>query len=255
MCFSSAVEALAGDFKPFEGPRPLVVLIETSPWLMVVGSDGPSFVLYENGEVVYQKMLNERECTHMAKQLSDKEFNELKSKIRTLSQVPKLKHRYELTQITDQPETLLFIDIGDSKLVTSIYGFNLVDDSPSKGLRNATKLPSQLRTLHSFISKLKFEGAHQWVPKYVEAMVWSYDYAPEESIHWPKEWPGLQSPTSFKRGDSYSIFLPGTELDKLSEFLKTRKEKGAVEIDNKKWSVSVRRTFPGEPIWRKAFYN
>ena len=54
-------------------------------------------------------------------------------------------------------------------------------------------------------------------------------------------------------GDSYSIFMPGKELPKLLDFLKTRKEKGAVEIDGKKWAVSFRYTFPSEPVWLKAF--
>ena len=35
--------------------------------------------------------------------------------------------------------------------------------------------------------------------------------------------------------------------------MKTRKEKGAVEIDSKKWAVSTRYTFASEPVWLKAF--
>jgi hypothetical protein len=37
------------------------------------------------------------------------------------------------------------------------------------------------------------------------------------------------------------------------DFLKTQKEKGAVEIDGKKWVVSYRFAFPSEPVWLKAF--
>jgi hypothetical protein len=29
--------------------QPIIVLIETDPWLMVIGSDVPTFALYENG--------------------------------------------------------------------------------------------------------------------------------------------------------------------------------------------------------------
>jgi hypothetical protein len=41
-------------------------------------------------------------------------------------------------------------------------------------------------------------------------------------------------------------------LPKLRAFLKTRKEKGPVEISGKKMTASYRFVFPSERIWRKA---
>ena len=62
----------------------------------------------------------------------------------------------------------------------------------------------------------------------------------------------MESKRSLMRGDSYSIFLDGSLLSELQKFLRTRKEKGAVEIGDKKWAVSFRPVFQSEPIWRKA---
>ena len=86
-------------------------------------------------------------------------------------------------------------------------------------------------------------------------MLWNYDYAPEESIHWPKDWPSLASDRAFKWKDSYSIILDGTELQRLQKLLESRKERGALEVDGKKWAVSYRFVFPSEPIWRKALFK
>jgi hypothetical protein len=86
-------------------------------------------------------------------------------------------------------------------------------------------------------------------------MIWGYEYAPDKSIYWPKNWPGLKSPNTLRRGDSYSIFLPGKEIPKLVDLLAKQKEKGAVEIDGKKWAVSIRYTFPSEPVWFNVFRN
>lgn len=36
-------------FEPFNGPAPRFVYIESDPWAMVVGSDTPRIVLYEDG--------------------------------------------------------------------------------------------------------------------------------------------------------------------------------------------------------------
>ena len=39
--------------------KPLIVLLETDPWsMMVVGSDTPSFVLYDNGLLIYSEIIN-----------------------------------------------------------------------------------------------------------------------------------------------------------------------------------------------------
>jgi hypothetical protein len=63
----------------------------------------------------------------------------------------------------------------------------------------------------------------------------------------------LDSPNTIQYKNFYSIYLPGKELTKLIEFLSTRKEKGAVEIDGKKCAVSVKYVFPAEPVWTNAF--
>ena len=89
----------------------------------------------------------------------------------------------------------------------------------------------------------------------MEVMIWPYENAPDASSVWPKEWPGINSQRSMKRGDSYSIFLDGALLPKLRKFLETGKARGAVEIGGKKWDVSYRFAFPSEPVWRNEFYG
>jgi hypothetical protein len=51
---SSSVHALSID--PFKGPKPIAVLIQTDPWLMVIGSDTPMVTIYDDGQIVYRKM-------------------------------------------------------------------------------------------------------------------------------------------------------------------------------------------------------
>ncbi len=40
-------------FDPFEGRRPIFTLIQTDPWLMVMGSDTPMVCLYDDGTLIY----------------------------------------------------------------------------------------------------------------------------------------------------------------------------------------------------------
>jgi len=254
---SASVHAL--DIDPFKGPKPIAVLIQTDPWLMVIGSDTPMVTIYDDGQVVYWKREKDKKPALLTKQLSAKALAKVRKNLSTFGDYSKLKRYYNLApHVTDLPETKIYLSLGQTNLVTGVYGLmvsgtQLPAYSSFGGKEKPDELPKAIKDLHAYLTSLDFADAKPWEPPYVEVMIWGYDYAPDESIHWPKDWPGLESPSTLKRRDAYSIFLPGKEIPKLLEFLKTRKEKGAVEIGGKKWAISIRYAFPSEPVWFKAF--
>ena len=259
LLISIATAEVALNFYPFEGPKPIAVLIQTDPWLMVIGSDTPLVVIYDNGQIIYLKRQKDKRPFYDHKQLTEKELEIVKHKISSFGDYSAIKRYYNIApNLTDQPETKIYLNIDGKILITAVYGLmvsetNLQAYTIFPGEEKADVLPKLLKDLHKYLTNIDYQNAKQWEPKYVEIMIWEYEYAPEESIHWLKDWPGLDSPNTIKRGDSYSIFLPGSELAKLRDFLKTQKEKGAVEIGGKKWSLSFRFTFPSEPVWFTAF--
>ena len=241
------------EFDPFKGPKPIVVLIQTDPWLLVIGSDTPMVTIYDDGQVVYLKREKDKMSVLHHKQLSPDAFAEIKKKLSSFGNYSKLKSYYKLVRWTDQPKTEIYLSLDGSEFVTSVYGLRVSDTKiPEDSVLE--RLPIVIKDLHAYLTSLDFADAKPWEPPYVEVMIWGASAdASDELIHWPKDWPGLSSPSTLKRGDSYSIFLPGKELLKLRKFLKTGKKRGAVEIDGENWSVSVRYTFPSEPVWLKAF--
>jgi hypothetical protein len=259
MLFFTCTFVYAQKINPFSGPKPIAVLIQTDPWLMAIGSDTPMVVIYDDGLIVYLKKEKENRSILLSKQLSTNELSTIRKKLSSLGDYSELNRYYDLSpHVTDLPETKIYLSLGDREYTTIVYGLMVSDTTlPAytilDGDRKADKLPVLIKNLHAYLTSLDFADAKQWVPPYVEIMMWGYDHAPDESIHWPKDWPSLDSPNAFRRGESYSIFLPGKELPKLCEFLSTRKEKGAVEIHGKKFTISVRYTFPSEPVWSKAF--
>lgn len=56
--------------------QPLIVLVETDPWLMAIGSDSPRFALYDDGLVIYR---HERE--YRSVRLADEERRALLASI------------------------------------------------------------------------------------------------------------------------------------------------------------------------------
>jgi hypothetical protein len=233
-------------FDPSAGPKPVLVWIQTNPWAMVLGADTPRLVLYEDGTMICMARGGSGSPTHLLSKLSPADMDQELQRIQALGTLSGLKRHYEMTRVTDRPSDLFYVDVGGGPpLVTEVYGLTAGE--------TAERLPESLAALHQHLVRATCQGGVPWVPEHLEIMLWPYEYAPQKSIRWPAEWPGLDSPEARQRGDSYSIYLDGSKLSELRAFLKTRNEKGAVEVGGKKWAASYRYVFPSEPVWSKAF--
>ena len=216
-------------------PMPEVVLMESDPWRQVIGSDSPKFVLYEDGKVIY-RMGEEYRFV----QLSSAELSSLRKSLVTAHD-PTLSGGYRVAWASDQPDNNLLFYSGEPVFI-SVYG-SLEEEQVF------TRLPRTVRDAFETVRSFRHIRSAQWMPQQVEVMVWPYEYAPEKSIKWNPDWPGLSDPNTVRRGDSYSLFLPSSELLDLRQFLATRNPKGAVEIDGRKWAASIRIPFPQEQLW------
>jgi hypothetical protein len=248
----------ASEFRPFDGPRPIAILIESNPWASVIGADTPRVAIYENGDVIYTRR-NGHGIGYRYVKLDTNELETVRARIGPIFANKDIESSYDLVRGgTDRPTTMFYFRNGDREIATMVTGMTDGDAelpvrSQSPTVKKSDSFPHALLELHKWLSKLDFAQSKEWSPKYVEVMLWDYSYAPGASIHWPKDWPALNSSRAIKRGDSYSVFLDIPLLPKLREFLATGKKKGAVEIDGKKMAASYRFVFPGEPSWRKAF--
>lgn len=217
-------------------PHPLIVMLTTDPWLMVIGSDSPAFALYSDGTVIFRTRYGlqstKLDQTRKADLLRAFENPELAA----------LAGGYDATFATDQPDNRLLVYAGKEPFYVSVYG-SLGD----KLVR--ARLPKAVTDAFDRLRNFQALGASAWLPDKIEVMVWPYEYAPDRSIVWPQRWPHLADATTRKRGDAYSIFIASTELTALKAFLASRTEKGAVEIDGKKFAASVRFPFPHESLW------
>ncbi len=183
----TGLPAAAAPFNPFEGPKPLVVLLVSDPWIWVVGSDTPRFVLYEDGQVIQLVKESDRQATYYWKQLPRPDLLQLLARVKACGPFPKKADRVVLTEATDMPETSLFVELEGIRYVRSVYGLSWGGEGDVPGRNRAVKIPKEVYALEKLLSHMTIPGMQKWVPSYVEAMVWPYEYAPEASIHWPKE--------------------------------------------------------------------
>jgi hypothetical protein len=232
--------------KPLGSGNPLFVVKGQSPWRMALGSESPTFALYDDGNAIFQREEGFKSVT-----LDRRELSRLVNKL-GLAELPKFAKHYAVASYTDANTHIFYVFGSPKPSVISVYGELRVralemDGKPVNKL--VSMVPEPLITAYDVANAFDHPKATSWLPEKVEVYVWPYEYAPEPSIHWPETWPGLKDPATEKRGDGYSLYVPSKELPALQRFLETETEKGAVEIGGKKWAASVRYPFPKERLW------
>jgi hypothetical protein len=218
--------------------QPVVVLYETNPWLMVVGSDVPSFALYENGQIIYKqvsaKQVKYVEVTH--------DRTQTQAIIKTLGITDSLLNErpaIEASTSTDQPTNILLLNFGKVKQI-QVYGFLRSPESEARA-----KTPKDFLTVYDHLIHFNDPAAKEWLPDTIEVMATAYSHSPEKPLKWNSAWNDLKSPTTVKRNDNlYSIYLTKSQFSDLLKLLKSMKEKQAIEINGEKYSLSYRLPFP-----------
>lgn len=218
--------------------QPIVTLIETDPWLMVIGSDVPTFALYENGQIIYKKIVDKR--WKYFEVINDRETTQkiIKS-FGITDSLMKQRDYIEASSWTDQPTNIMILNF-DTVRQISVYG-RLRDEKNEA----RQKTPKDFLTVYDNIIKFDTDSAKEWLPDTFEVMATRYSYSPEKPLKWNSEWNDTKSPTTVKRGDDlYSIYLDKKYFGEFIKLLKSMKEKQAVEINGEKYSLTYRLPFP-----------
>lgn len=218
--------------------QPIVVLIETNPWLMVIGSDVPDFALYENGQIIYKKTSGDK-TEYFEVQNNREKTQQIIKSFGITDGLMKQKDFTEASTWTDQLTNILILNFDTLRQII-VYG-NLRENSSEE----RQKTPKDYLTVYDNILAFNDNAAKQWLPEAFEVMVTDFSYSQEEPIAWKKEWNDLKSANTVKRSeDLYSIYLDKKYFNDFISFLKSIKQKQAVEINGKKFSLSYRLPFP-----------
>lgn len=230
-------------FEPYgpENPEPLVVLMEYDPWRMVIGSDSPTFALYENGLVIYRA---EDEIGYVSALLDFEERDAFYAQIASDAFFA-LDDYYDNFLVTDQPSNTLWVwdEYGKAKRV-GVYGMLRPSTSDLDEKMRAGVPPAFLTAFDTLVNFSHAE-AKAWLPEKFEVMLWPYDTS--DSVRWPAGWPDLDDPTTKPRGeDSYSVYVP---IDELEAYFALQENGSAVKLAGKTWAYGLRFPFPTEFLW------
>ena len=217
---------------------PIIVLTVTDPWLMIIGSDVPSFALYENGQIIYKKIVDRKEVFYIVKLDRDQTQSIIKSFGITDSLINMEKYTEAIGR-TDQPTNHLFLNF-EKPLMKSVYGYLNNENNPAR-----KNVPNSFLTVFDKLLKFTHKNGKKWIPEKVELLVSRYSHSPEKPVHWPNKWPNLDDSTSIKRHeDLYSIYIDKEFFPDFLESKNSLKEKQAFEINGEKFAVYYRFPFP-----------
>ena len=236
--FALLLASCSGQTNKEKYGRPIIALIETDPWLMVIGSDVPTFALYENGQIIYKKIVDKQ--IKYFEVTNDKETTQkiIKS-FGITDNLMKQEDYIVASTATDQPTNVLLLNF-DLVRQLSVYG-------QLRDLKNKARQKTPIDFIDVYDKIIKFEDnkAIEWLPDTFEVMATKYSYAPEKSLKWNSEWNDIKSETTVKRNeDLYSIYLEKKYYKEFIELLKNTKEKQSVEINGEKYSLTFRLPFP-----------
>lgn len=234
--FLSALSSFGQHFNEKYG-QPIVVLYETNPWLMVIGSDVPSFALYENGQIIYRKIVNKRYKYFQVQTEREKTQRIIKT-FGITDSLMKMGDYTSVSATTDQPTNILILNF-DTVRQISVYG-NLQHKEEAR-----KQTPSVFLTVYDNILKFEDNAASEWLPDSIEVMLTKYDYSPEKPLSWNSTWGDIHSATTVKHDDNmYSLYIDKKYFDDLVKLMGKLTEKQAVEVNGGKYAISYRLPFP-----------
>lgn len=218
--------------------QPVIVLIETDPWLMVIGSDTPTFALYENGQIIYRKTID-NSYKYFEINYDSEKTQDLIYSFGITGDLMSLSDYIDSSDRTDQPTNILILNF-DILREINVYG-NLRD----KKSEARDKTPKEYLMVYDNILKFEDKSAKEWIPEAIEVMATNYNHSPEKPLKWNSDWNDINSPTTIKRNDFlYSIYLEKKYFDDFIKLLSKLKQKQAVEINGTKYSLTYRLPFP-----------
>lgn len=221
--------------------KPIFWYRVSDPWAMFMGAEGPTFILYDNGKVLFWKSGG-----YNMTQLAESEKQELIDELNLKDTLFQKSRFYNATNTdpdgeimaTDNPSYSVFLRI-DTLVQVSVYGY-----ISSRDYRK--RFPSQVLKIHEFVLNYDADKYTKWIPNKIEVLLSDYSNSPDIPIQWPTKWPDLNNPDTKKQeGYVKSIFLDKRHFNQLTKIIKKRREKQAFEINGRKYYIGYRFPIPG----------
>jgi len=189
--------------------KPLIYLKDT--FFPIRGGSYPKFVLYENGQLIYGKIENERQV-YFEILLSDIEMKNIFKKLGIPKYYFPEKDHFYIEHRGEPPKTVFIINNNYQKIIT-MYGS--IGDMNKQQKKEHKKLVNIYNNIINLINNNNF-NAQKWMPNHIEVIVSEYMEQDSQDkwmelvkYEWPSNFPDLLSPDTVeivdRSNDSFNL--------------------------------------------------
>lgn len=218
--------------------RPLIYMIERDPRRLIIGSDEPTLVVYEDGLAIQNRVIRGRPEQRQGR-LSTEQVTALVQQI-AANGFMDLPRRMTAESHMHAQAAMIGVRVGEWWKWVTVEGLHL-DALP----RDAPRLDVFASTYCTLWS-LDVPDARVWEPEEVDVMLWGYNHA-KQAVPWPSDVPPPPStlkPPKLGEG-AYKHRIEGKYEPVLIELLEDAPGQ-AVLFNGEKWAVDLRRRVPEE---------
>ncbi|MDB4933592.1 MAG: hypothetical protein JWP87_564 [Labilithrix sp.] len=244
-----ALEPTAGSFKVggLEAlvHKPILVLYDIDPWLMVMGSDVPRITIYEDGLSILFRPRPRAPAERLVAHLGRDDVAHLLERVRATG-VDNIASYTDICHCSDGPTTTILYRTGAYWRSISMYGMT------PEGL--PTAMPSappprafvDARKLLADFSPTKTET---WSPELIEVMLGAFEYSSMKPLAWPSDVPSPPAAAAAPDGVIPGVYkhrVAGIHEDKLRALERSLDPHQAVLVNGHKWSLGIKVLLPEE---------
>jgi len=182
--------------KTASGAAPILVVFERNPWLMSVGSDFPSVVVYEDGRMIFVQ-----EEGRQAKPMTGKGDPRVATTLRdqlVARGFTKLAVETNCSDATDQVTVEILLRTGASWKMASAYGIR-------RDGRCGVTPPKAFVDGYTALQRLRPSDSKPFEPEELQVQIWGFEHAKGEPLPWPSEVP---SPPITVVPEEYGPYAP-----------------------------------------------
>jgi hypothetical protein len=170
--------------------KPLIYLKDV--FFPIKGGSYPKFVLYENGQLIYGKIENERQVYYEVL-LSKMEMKNIFNKLG----IPKYyffeENHFNIEHGGEPPETVFIINNNYKKIITMYGSISYMSEQQKKEHK---KLVTIYNNIINFIDNNNL-NAKEWIPDHIEMIIFDFldqdEWMGLEEYEWPSNFPDLSS--------------------------------------------------------------
>ncbi|HEY3770696.1 MAG TPA: hypothetical protein VGN44_18625 [Candidatus Angelobacter sp.] len=259
--FFAATAFAQPKFDPQEGPKPIAMTASSSN---LFGAFAPFLAVYDDGQIICQQSNREKGWFYAQKQLSSEEFAEVKKNLAAFGDWSHTPRLYRNPNCFDCSTSIIYLKTENQFMAIRASGLIALKpksepDTNDKDSAEQTYLQRAIK-LEQYLLSLRFTRTEPWEPHFFK-VTFLEAWLPRKKgfnvnlLHWPKNWPGLESPNTDHDIALYSIYLPGTKFSQLRDLAGRPNQSVSIEIDGKAGTAKYRYVLPNEQDWNKALNN